>query len=357
MVDFHKLEISEVSTTGQNAVSLAFHVPAEMSDAFAFTPGQYLTLRADIDSEDIRRSYSICSLPGDALRVGIKQVEGGRFSSFAQGLHVGDTLDVMLPEGRFTYASKENSGENMLLFASGSGITPILSIAAHALEASPSTIVTLVYGNQATNSIMFRRELEILKDKFMTRFHVYHVLSRETQDVDLFSGRIDVDRVKQMTELRLINPSSADGIYMCGPQQMSEALRDHFLSSGISEDKLHLELFGADDDHAPRVVSADVSKAVEQGVEIEIVLDGMHRKIMMQNVEDTVLSAAQKSGLELPFSCAGGMCATCRCKVLEGDAEMDKHYSLAKWELDAGFVLSCQLRPKSEKLVLDFDAT
>jgi len=357
MVDFHELEISEVMETGENAVSLAFHVSADLREMFKFIPGQYLTLRATLDGAEVRRSYSICSGADENLRVGIKQVEGGQFSTYAQTLQAGDVVEVMPPDGRFTCNTNNQSGRNILLIASGSGITPILSITAHVLEAEPASTVTLLYGNQTTNSIMFRRELEILKDMFLTRFHLHHVLSRETQDVELFSGRIDVERVEAMSKLGLINPETSNEVYICGPQQMSESLREHFLKTGIDETKVHVELFGTDEDREPKVISNDVSKVIEQGAEIEIVLDGVRRSVVMHDEKDTVLSAAQKSGLELPFSCAGGMCATCRCKVLEGDAEMDKHYSLAQWELDAGFVLSCQLRPKSEKLVLDFDAT
>lgn len=357
MANFHELEISEVRQETQNSVSIAFNLPDALSDRFSFIPGQYLTLRANIDSEDFRRSYSICSKPDEALRVGIKHVEGGKFSTFAQSLKAGDRLSVMPPEGRFTLNENEVPNGDLLLICSGSGITPILSIAAHQLASCLNSQVTLVYGNQTTNLIMFRRELEILKDQYLTRFHVHHILSREMQDVDLFSGRIDAERIGEMIKFGLIAPEDAAGIFICGPQEMSENLQKYFIANGINEKKVHVELFNINDVTGPVKISKAVSKVVEEGVEVEIVLDGIRRKVLLTDERDTVLTAAQKSGLELPFSCAGGMCATCRCKLIEGDAQMDKHYSLADWELAAGFVLSCQLRPKSEKLILDFDAT
>ena len=354
---FNELEISDVERLTDDAVAISFSVPEELAEAYHFVPGQYLTLRSDVGGEDIRRSYSICSTPQKNLRVGIKKVDGGKFSTFAQSLHTGDRLQVMLPDGRFTCEPGSGDGRNLLLIAAGSGITPVLSIARSVLEREPESIVTLVYANRSTSSIMFLEELEDLKDRFLERFHMYHVLSREAQDVELFHGRIDVARIEEMTNKGVIDPQNADGIYLCGPSQMTLELAEHFKSSGISAEKVKTELFEVPGEEKPAVISEETRKVVEEGVEIEVVLDGITRNFVLSDEQDTVLKAAEKSGHELPFSCAGGMCATCRCKVVEGEAVMDKNFSLDKWELEAGFVLACQSRPKTERLVLDFDAS
>ncbi|MEM7068470.1 MAG: 1,2-phenylacetyl-CoA epoxidase subunit PaaE [Pseudomonadota bacterium] len=354
---FHDLTISNVEHITDDAVALGFDVPDEIADKYHFTPGQYLTLRADVNGEDVRRSYSICSVPGQELKVGIKKVENGRFSTFAQSLKPGDTLQVMAPEGRFTCKPNGSGGRNFILIAAGSGITPVLSIARSVMENEPDSRVTLIFGNRTTTSIMFREDLEDLKDRFLERFHVYHVLSREAQDVELFHGRVDIDRIADLTANGVINPKDADGIYLCGPAEMTLSIEEHFKQAGVGDGVIHTELFETPGEDKPVVISKAVKQAAEAGVKVDVVIDGITKNFVLADENDTVLKAAAKSGLELPFSCAGGMCATCRCKVVEGDAEMDKNYSLDDWELEAGFVLACQTRPKSEKLTLDFDAT
>ncbi len=353
---FHRLTICSVDQLTDDAVAIRFAVPDDLSDEFTFLPGQYLTLRAVVDDEELRRSYSICATPQDGLRVGVKHVPGGRFSSFAQNLKTGETLDVMTPEGRFVCNTEVDKERQFIMIAAGSGITPILSIMQTVLENEPDSRVTLIYGNQRASSIMFRTEIDDLKDRFLERFQVYHVLSREAQDIELFSGRIDADRIRSMTEKGLVQPDTADGIYLCGPAAMSLELSDHLKSSGIDGSKIHTELFEAPDDIKPVKIEDATLDVVEKGVGIEVVLDGTRRSFALTDASDTVLQAALRSGLDLPFSCKGGMCATCRCKVIDGEASMDRNYSLDEWELEAGFVLACQSRPKSERLVLDFDA-
>lgn len=353
---FHELTVSAVKQETEDAVSVSFDVPPELQETFNFVPGQYLTLRAMINGQDVRRSYSICAGQGDGLRVGIKRVENGSFSTFAQALAPNTKLEVMPPEGRFVCKCDPVAQRNILLIAAGSGITPVLSIAKSILKSEAGSVVTLVYGNRSTASIMFREELEDLKDSHMENFHVYHVLSREAQDVDLFSGRISVERIAAMTEKGLISPSDASAIYVCGPSELSLELTEHLEKNGVDRTKIFTELFEAPGEKTPVIVSKEAKRAAEEGVEVEVILDGVRRKFMLQDAADTVLAAAEKSGLDLPFSCAGGMCATCRCKLVEGNARMDRNYSLDTWEVDAGFVLACQLRPETEKLVLDFDA-
>jgi ring-1,2-phenylacetyl-CoA epoxidase subunit PaaE len=359
MSRFHVLTIAEIDRQTPEAVTLGFAVPAEQRDTFAFRPGQYLTLAAEIDGEEIRRSYSICSMPGEPLvRVGVKKVADGRFSRFVNDrLDVGDTIRVMPPEGRFTPKLGGGNCQDYLLIASGSGITPMLSIATTVLAHEPKSTITLIYGNRATDTIMFREELEDLKDRHLGRFTLVHVLSRERQDVELLNGRIDGARIAAMAERGLIDPVDADGVFLCGPGEMIDDVAAMLKSLGVGEEKIRFERFTpAGGVAAKKAPSEATRQAVEHGVAVEIVLDGARRGFTMADAEQSVLDAAHAAGLELPYSCAGGMCCTCRCRVIEGSAEMAVNYSLEKWEIDAGFTLACQSRPTSEKLVLDFDA-
>ena len=354
---FHDLKILAVRPQGGDAVAITFDVPGDAADKFHFTPGQYLTLRAEIGGEDVRRSYSICSpRKSGRLEVGIRAIEGGRFSGFASALKPGDMLKVMPPEGRFVVAPG-GGGHDYLLIAAGSGITPMLSIAASVLEEEPESQVTLIYGNRTTNSIMFREELEELKDRYLDRFQLLHVLSREDQDVPMLNGRIDAEKLRVYAEKGIIAPASHDGIYICGPGDMTELAAATRRELGAPDSRIHMELFTPAEGSLPSA-SERAAKAVTASgqVEVETILDGTRRRFTMDGTKQTVLEAAHEAGVELPFSCAGGMCCTCRCRVSEGKAEMDVNYSLEPWELEAGFVLACQSRPHSEKIILDFDA-
>lgn len=345
---FHQLTIQTVTHETPDAVAITFDVPTDLKGAFDWKPGQYLTLRTQIEGEDLRRSYSIASLPGKPLTVGVKRVEDGKFSTFAQGLQAGDTIQVMPPEGRFT----PNSEKQLILIAAGSGITPMVSIAADQLAQGHE--VTLVYGNRKTDSIMFRQALDALKDRYTDRFTLIHILSREPQDVDLLNGRITGEKIAALGRAGAINLQS-DGVYLCGPGDMIDDVAATLESEGVDKTAIHFERFY--EGEAPKApASAAAQAAAEQGVTVEVILDGSHRVFEFDAQDDTVLDAAARQGLELPYSCKGGMCCTCRCKVQEGSAEMAVNYSLEEWELEAGFTLGCQARPTSEKLVLDFDA-
>jgi ring-1,2-phenylacetyl-CoA epoxidase subunit PaaE len=355
---FHDLRIAEIVRETPEAVALAFNVPEELRETFAFKPGQYLTLSAEVDGKEIRRSYSICSAPDELLlRVGVKQVADGRFSGFvADHLSPGDVLRVMPPEGRFT--PKLGSGASgYILIAAGSGITPMLSIAKTVLGHEPQSTITLIYGNRSTDTIMFREELDDLKDRYLGRFTLVHVLSREKQDVDLLNGRIDGARIKELAKRGLIDPLNADGLFLCGPGKMIDDVAAALQGLGVRPERIRFERFTPSGDIAPRrAPSAETRQAVEKGVPVEIVLDGVRRSFAITDPQDSVLDAAHKAGLELPYSCAGGMCCTCRCRVVEGATEMAVNYSLEPWEIEAGFTLACQSRPVSERLALDFDA-
>lgn len=352
--DFHALTLAAVEPLTEEAVTLAFDLPEALSAAFAFTPGQYLTLRADIAGEDVRRSYSICSPVGaKQLRVGIKRLDGGLFSNFARDLKAGDQIQVMPPQGRFTAPLGE--AKSYLLLAAGSGITPMMSIAASVLENEPDSQVTLLFGNRNTASIMFREQLEDLKDRFMTRFTLMHLLARERQELELFNGRLNGDKLATLQERGLLRLDDFDAAYICGPAEMIEGCRDWLADQGLEKTKIKTELFTPAPGSSPRAVSAAPVDADGKATQVQVMIDGSTR-VFDQRPGEAYLDAAKRNGVEVPYSCANGMCATCRCQVVEGEAEMKQNFSLEGWEVESGFILSCQLVPKSETLVLDYDA-
>lgn len=359
---FHELEIAAVRNETPDAVAITFAIPDDMADTFAFVPGQYLTLRADIGGEDMRRSYSICSPLGETNRrtVGVKHIEDGRFSGFAQTLKAGDRIQVMPPQGRFT--ATIGGDHQYLLLAAGSGITPCLSIAKSVLAGEPGSSVTLLYANRNSSSVMFLDDLNDLKDRYTTRFTLLHVMDEEVQDVEIMNGRLDAAKLETLASHGLIDPKSADAIYICGPEPMIRSASAAMATLGVVEDRIKFELFtpapGAAPAPAakPRAANGKGPIGSKQGSQVDIILDGARRTIQVDAATDTVLTAAMKAGMDLPYSCAGGMCCTCRCKVVEGTATMDENFSLEPWEMQAGFILSCQARPDTDRLVLDFDA-
>jgi len=354
---FHELAISAIRQDTSDAIVVTFETPEALEEVYRFTPGQYVTLRIELEGEDIRRSYSICSSPDqEGLSIGIRCIAGGSFSNIARSLNVGDVLDVMTPQGRFL--APIGGVHDYLLLGAGSGITPMMSIVASVLEGEPESKVMLLYANRNTSSIMFRRELDGLKDRFMSRFVLVHVMDEEEQDVDLFNGRLDQTKLKTFATHGIIRPGSYDGVYICGPQPMIEEASATMQQLGVDPGKIHFELFTPPGGPPPTAsASVEATAAMVRGVLVEVLLDGSKRQFRIQGKEDTVLKAAKRAGLDLPYSCAGGMCCTCRCKVIEGSGEMIQNYSLQPWELEAGFTLACQTRPTSDKLVLDFDAT
>ncbi len=347
---FHDLKVAEIRAEGADAVAIRFDVPDALADAFAFAPGQYLTLRADVGGEDLRRSYSIASLPGEGLCVGVKHVAGGVFSGFAQGLRAGDRVRVMPPEGRFV----DPGCDRLVLVAAGSGITPMVALAGAALARGAE--VALVYGNRRMDTIMFRETLEALKDRYMGRLTLIHVLSRETQDVPLLNGRVTGEKLAQLSAAGALDLTGADGVFLCGPGEMIDDVATACAGLGVAPERIHHERFHMAGD-VPRPARSDAAEvAAVQGVAVEVVLDGARRGFAMGGEDDTVLEAAERQGIELPYSCRGGMCCTCRCRVTRGAVEMAVNYSLEPWEVDAGFVLACQSRPLSDVVELDFDA-
>ncbi len=342
---FRDLTITDIRPEGSDAICITFDTPADM----AWKPGQYLTLRSTVGGQDIRRSYSIASFPDQPLCVGVKQVDGGAFSTFAQSLTQGKTLQVMPPEGRFIPRGEQS----LLLVAAGSGITPMISIAAETL--AHGAAVTLVYGNRNTASIMFKDALDALKDRYVDRFTMIHILSREPQDVELLNGRVTGEKLQRLARAGAID-LDVDGAYLCGPGAMIDDVSAMMQAGGMPAEKIHHERFYTEGTAARAPRSEAAQNAAEKGAEVEVLLDGTRRIFMVTQADDNVLDAAARQGLELPYSCKGGMCCTCRCKVTNGSAEMAVNYSLEPWELEQGFTLACQTRPTTDKLTLDFDA-
>jgi len=347
---FDELIISDVRPEGAGAVAVSFAVPQDLGGRFAFRPGQYLTLRAMVNGQDMRRSYSIAALPGGPLTVGIKRVEGGAFSTFAQGLRPGDRLQVMPPAGRFICRDEVR----IVLIAAGSGITPMVAIAADALARGAE--VSLIYGNRSRDTIMFRAVLGALKDRHVDRFTLIHVLSREVQDVPLLNGRVDADKLAQLAHRGVVDMAGADGVFLCGPGAMIDEVAARLPDLGVAAGRVHQERFFTADTGPRPARSSAAEGGVATGAEVALLLDGTTRHIRVEATDATILEAAERQGIALPYSCRGGMCCTCRCRVSEGSVEMATNYSLETWELQAGFVLACQARPTSARITLDFDA-
>lgn len=353
---FHRLRIADLKRETADAVSIAFDVPAEVRDLYAFEPGQYLTLRTTLDDEEVRRSYSICSGPGDGeLRIAVKQVDGGAFSTWANTtLRPGDELDVMTPTGRFGVAPVPAEARIHVGFAAGSGITPILSIVRGVLAREPLSRFFLFYGNRAAREMLFREQLEELKDRFLGRFSVFHVLSKEEQDLPILNGRLDMEKVRVL--LRHIVPAEqVDHVFVCGPTGMSEEVEAALREVGVPEERVHIERFVSALGGKPRpkaVPSTEEAEAAHRTA--DLIVDGNRRQVKVAEGE-AILDAALRAGLDLPYACKGGMCSTCRAKVVEGEVAMEVNYSLEPWETKAGFVLTCQARPTTEHVVIDYD--
>ena len=365
--DYAPLTIASVTRDTPDAVTIGLSIPDGTQPSFAFQPGQYLNVRALIHGEEVRRSYSICSGPGEShLRIAIKKVDGGHFSVWANtALAAGDTLDVMPPQGRFVLAKSDGAPRHILGLAAGAGITPIIAMAAHALAREPETRVTLIYGNRTLESIMFREELEDLKDCWLDRFTLVHVLSRSaSEDGALFEGRVTADVLSRLAAVSGPFGSIAHA-YLCGPGSMIKELRTALFSLGVPRDRVQHEFFAAGggayrasaerssgESAAPS--SAPTMPEASTATTIEAILDGTRYRFTA-GAGETVIDAALRAGLRVPFSCRGGMCCTCRAKVIEGRAEMKTNYSLEAWEIEQGYTLTCQAFAQTDRLVVDFD--
>jgi ring-1,2-phenylacetyl-CoA epoxidase subunit PaaE len=359
---FHDLPVSNITPEAAGAVAITFKVPEDLRSGFNFKAGQFLTLRASIDGNDVRRSYSISSsqnsyLQNGTLEVGIRPVQGGVFSNWAASqLKVGDVLRVMPADGRFIV--QRPRAIHRVGFAAGSGITPILSILASTLEEQKESKFTLVYGNRRMDSVMFNEALQDLKDRYPNRLTLIHVLSRQAQEVPLLEGRIDEAKVKEIVA-SLLPAASMDEVFICGPEAMIEATEKALLEVGVPARNIRTERFTSPTLEA---LPADARKQVVLGhapeskgdVSLTVVLDGKKHQMQMSTT-DKILDVALAAGLDLPYSCKGGVCCTCRAKVMHGSVVMEKNFTLEKWEAEQGFVLSCQAKPTSKEVVMSFD--
>lgn len=356
-MQFYPLDVASVARNTRDAVVVTFSVPEALRDTFRFRPGQYLTLRTQVDGEELRRSYSICAAAGEqALRVAIKRLNDGAFSTWANThLEAGDVLEVMPPDGHFTMDFDPSEARNYVAFAVGSGITPILSLVKTALETEPDSTFTLFFGNRASSAVLFREEIEDLKNRYMARFSLIHIMTREQQDIDLFNGRLDGDKVRQLL-VQWLDPAHIDHAFVCGPQDMTESVIDALQDRGLEREQIKFELFGSPKGPRSLRTGKDMPKAPGGGTcELTIVQDGITRSIIIEKNQDSLVDSALAQGIDLPYSCKGGVCSTCRCKVVEGEVDMDANFALEDYEVESGFILSCQSYPVTDRVTIDFD--
>ena len=357
MRHFHSLTVKQVRRETDDCVSVTFDVAADLKDQFQFIQGQYLTLKTSINGEEVRRSYSICSGVDEELRVAIKEVEGGKFSTWAnRSLKAGDAIEVMPPMGRFFVELKPSEKRHHVAFAAGSGITPVLSLAKTTLLKEPNSTFTLFYVNKTSTSIIFKEELENLKDRYMSRFRLFHILTREPGDLEMLSGRLDKARCHQVCST-FVDVAEADAFFVCGPEAMIHAVKDTLADMGVEPSKVHFELFTTAAATAEKPVGSSTQKTERSGksARVEVVLDGNRMEFDLPYDGQNVLDAALARGADLPFSCKGGVCCTCRALLVEGEVKMDVNYSLEPDELERGYILTCQAHPTTDRIVVDFD--
>ncbi|MFI5133367.1 MAG: 1,2-phenylacetyl-CoA epoxidase subunit PaaE [Chitinophagales bacterium] len=356
-IHFHSLRIKEVRKETNECVSVLFEIPSELKETFSFQQGQSLTMRIFLNEEEIRRTYSICSSPMDnEWRVAVKKQQGGLFSSFAnEKLKAGDALEVMEPVGKFYTDLDPANKKNYLAFAAGSGITPVISIVKTTLRTEPHSNFTLVYNNRSRSSVIFFEELEGLKNKFLERFNLINILSRERTEAPINFGRINIEKLNELA--KLVDYLSIDEFFICGPKQMIFCVKDYLEEKGIDKKKIHFELFTSSGQKQPATSNQQLAtKDNGRKSRITIKLDGRSFEFDLSLSSETViLDAALQQGADLPYACKGGMCCTCKAKLLEGEVEMDVHWGLEEEEIEKGYILTCQSHPKTEKVVVDFD--
>jgi ring-1,2-phenylacetyl-CoA epoxidase subunit PaaE len=350
---FHPLSVREIRQETPDCVSVSLAIPAHLQTEFQFTPGQYLTLRTELNGEEVRRSYSICTAPNELdCRVAIKKVPDGRFSTFANDtLKLGDLLDVMPPQGKFTHVPDPTSSRIYVGLVAGSGITPVLSILKTVLSQEPTSQFLLFYGNRGFDHIIFREELEQLKNQFPNRLSVHHIFSRESMGNDLYQGYINAEKCQQFGRV-FFQPKEVDTFFLCGPEEMIFACKETLEQLDVEPKRIKFELFASGGSKLPK---KEVKKEEVIDASISVLQDGARFDFRLPSDGSTLLDAAMRAGADLPFSCKGGVCSTCKAKVLEGEVSMDLNYGLEPDEVAAGFVLTCQAHPKSDRVVISFD--
>ena len=357
MSRFHQLSIATIEPETRDAVSITFRVPGALRDQFRYEHGQHLTLRTTIDGQDVRRSYSICSaVQDDLLRIAIKRAPGGVFSTWAnERLKVGDTLEVTVPMGHFNVPCDPEATRHYVAFAAGSGIMPVLSIVATTLAREPRAQFTLFYGNRASGTVMFREALCALKDIHLDRFSLVHVLSREAQDIELLHGRIDGERAGALLD-HWAPLADVDTVFLCGPDGMMQSIQAMLVARGYPQAQIKVERFASS---IPRVEhrAAALPDGSATQTEVTVILDGATRTFTLDRTKDSILEGGLRQGIELPYSCKGGVCSTCRCKLVDGEVDMDVNFALEDYEVARGFILACQSYPVTDRVRVDFDQT
>lgn len=354
-VHFHPLTIKRVKKETPECVSVSFDIPQNLMEEFLFKEGQNITIKTIIEGNELRRSYSLCTAPHEGeIKVAIKSVDGGLFSSFAQNLKKGDVLEVLPPVGKFNAKLSAQQG-NYLAIAAGSGITPVISIIKHTLQAQPDSNFTLIYGNKSRGSIIFFEELEALKNKYMQRFNFINILSREKTDASINYGRIDTSKLESLQQL--IDFKNFDSAYICGPEEMIFAASAFLENIGMEKNKIHFELFTTPGQTYAKKQTAEIIAEKDSGPKssITVKLDGRSFDFTLGHNGQNILDAALQQGADLPYACKGGVCCTCRAKLVSGEVSMDVNYALEPEEVEQGFILTCQSHPRSEKVIVDFD--
>lgn len=354
---FYPLRVSELVKTTADCTLVGFEIPEDQRSAFAFQAGQHLTLRALLNGEEVRRTYSLCTSPTEnRWQVAVKKIDSGRFSGFVHSeLKVGDILEVAPPAGNFFVTPDPAASRQYAAFAAGSGITPILSMMKWHLESEPLCRFSLFYTNPDASSIILREEIEGLKNRYLDRLEVYYFLTREERDIGLFNGRMSPEKLGQITQW-LLDPGKTDHVFICGPEEMIFMVRDFFRQKGLSDQQIHFELFfsAAGQKRAERKPAAGDATAANSS-EVLLIEGGKTLRFNMSRGGDSILDAALRKNANLPYACKGGVCCTCKARLLEGEVEMEFNYALEKEQLDAGYILTCQATPRTPKIVVDFD--
>ncbi|MFL6729972.1 MAG: 2Fe-2S iron-sulfur cluster-binding protein [Sphingomicrobium sp.] len=355
-VHFHALKVAEIVPETAEANSIRFDIPPELREAFAFRAGQHLTLRATIDGEEVRRNYSLCTAPGDEdWMVTVKRIGGGVFSNWVgDHLKPGDTIDVMVPHGSFTTDFDPANARDLVGIAGGSGITPVMSLIRTVLRAEPNSRFTLFYGNRDSSSVIFLEALANLRDKYLGRLEIYHFLDAEEQDIELFNGMLDRERLDQAIAALVPDAAAVDGWFICGPGPMMDAAEGALLDRNVARERIHIERFTADRPAGAAVRELAELQTQAAGVTVSVTLDGRTRKVPFS--AGNILDSARASGLPAPFACKAGVCATCRAKVTSGKVEMAVHYGLTDEEVADSYVLTCQSVPVGDGVAVDYDA-
>ncbi len=354
---FHKLKIAEVRRETADSVSIRFEIPPVLKDAFAFKAGQHLTLRTDMNGEDLRRNYSVCVAPHEnEIRIAVKQMPGGRFSSWANAnLKQGAEIEVLPPLGRFVIPQSDGSEPYYIALAGGSGITPVLSILKTVLKENPRARFTLLYGNRDSASIMFLEELAGLKNRYLERLEIYHFLENEAEEIELFNGRLDTAKCEEVFST-LVDVKSADAFFICGPGPMMDAAEAALVARGVAPERIFIERFTTGKVSAEQLARDEALQQKAQGTQLTVTLDGRRSKIAFNAEKGNILESVQAAGLPAPYACKGGVCSTCRAKVLSGSVTMKKNYGLSDEEVAQGYVLTCQSVPTSDEVTLSYDA-